>query len=543
MNQQWLIQNVLKHLDAVPDVPADDRAYLSLDEAQRIVDETVDYLGAQGDETEYTYICGHRKRLAHSLSMIPIARKEGESCLDVGSYGYMALWAKKYLGYSDVTGIEWHPDVDDAVIRRTLRLNDESVELRSYNFDISKPDWTIAGSFDTVLFFEVLEHINEDPMGVMERIHDRLKPEGTLVMSVPNAISYKAFKEFLVGMPPWTYWFYEPDLSHEPRHCFEYTPIIFKTLIQASGLRENAFRTIYAYTDPEHEQETLEIARSLGIKDESFGETMIINATKTTESIRLRHPDVLYSPDGYYKNVYPHLHDRLDRVISHFRSSSSSTDVLEENDAARMQASTQAQIDELLFTCDAQLSKQSELQSQIQKLESSNEQVTSELQQTRDWANALEREKRELEAKVNELLFTCDCYLRKEGEQESALQQALEAESAAKRAAQEAKVIEVKIADEAARKAHQDAQHARAWAEDLSKENADLRGQVNELLFACDCYLQQVNDPNRCVQVIRERQFRRALRVSKSIARKTPVLRTALRPVYRETKKFIKKRM
>ncbi len=535
MNQEWLIQNVLKYLDAVPDTPADDRAYLSLDESQRIVDETVDYLGKQGDETEYIYVRGHRKRLAHSLSMIPIARQSGESCLDVGSYGYMALWAKKYLGYSNVIGIEWHPDVDDEIIHRTLTLNGESVELRSYNFDISKPGWMIEDSFDTVLFFEVLEHINEDPMGVMERIHERLTPEGTLVMSVPNAISYKAFKEFLVGMPPWTYWFYKPDLSHEPRHCFEYTPIIFKTLIQASGMRENAFRTIYAYTDPEHEQETLEIARSLGFKDESFGETMIINATKTAKSINLRHPDVLYSPDGYYRNVYPHLHDRFARVIAHFRKSNSQQ--------RKGNADHEEQINQPLFTCDTQLHKHEELQSQIQKLEIAKAKIASKLQQTRDWAHDLEQEKHDLESKVNDLLFTCDCYLRKESEQELALQKALEAESAARKAAQEARIVEVKIANDAARAAKQEAQHTRTWAEDLAKENADLRGQVNELLFACDCYLQQVNDPNRCVQVIRERRFRSALRVSKSIARKTPIIRTALRPVYRETKKFIKKRM
>ncbi len=520
MNQEWLIQNVLKHLDAVPDTPADDRAYLSLDESQRIVDEAVDYLGKQGDETEYIYIRGHRKRLAHSLSMIPIARQSGESCLDVGSYGYMALWAKKYLGYSNVTGIEWHPNIDDEIIHRTLTLNGESFELRSYNFDISKPEWMIEDSFDTVLFFEVLEHINEDPMGVMERIHERLTPEGTLVMSVPNAISYKAFKEFLVGMPPWTYWFYEPDLSHEPRHCFEYTPIIFKTLIQASGMRENAFRTIYAYTDPEHEQETLEISRSLGIKDESFGETMIINATKTTKSISLRHPDVLYSPDGYYKNVYPHLRDRFVRAITHFKESNPQQ--------RRVDTDHDDQINQLLFTGDTQLHKYEKLHSQIQQLEATNTQLTSKLQQTQNWAHNLEREKHDLESKVNELLFTCDCCLRKEAEQKSALQQAIEAKLAA---------------SDAAHAAEQESQHTRTWAEDLAKENADLRGQVNELLFACDCYLQQANDPHKCVQVIRERRFRSVLRISKSFVRKTPVLRTALRPVYRETKKFIKKRM
>ena len=41
MNQEWLINNVLKHLSSVPDKPLDERDYLYLEEAQRIVDDTV----------------------------------------------------------------------------------------------------------------------------------------------------------------------------------------------------------------------------------------------------------------------------------------------------------------------------------------------------------------------------------------------------------------------------------------------------------------------------------------------------------------------
>jgi 2-polyprenyl-3-methyl-5-hydroxy-6-metoxy-1,4-benzoquinol methylase len=511
MNQEWLIKDVLKRLDTVPDHPGGDRAYLSLDECFRIVDETIDYLGAQGDETEYTYINGHRKRLANSLSMIPIAEGDNQSCLDVGSYGYMALWAHKYLGYHRVIGIEWHPDVTDEVITRTIKLADESFEFQSHNIDITTHDWAIDESFDTVLFFEVLEHINEDPMGVMERIHHRIKPDGTLVMSVPNAISYKSFKEFLVGMPPWTYWFYQPDLAHEPRHCFEYTPIIFKSIVQAAGFSENTFRTIYAYSEQDHEQSTIEIAQSFGISPSSFGETMIINATRSAETITLRYPDVLYSPDGYYKNIYPHLHDRLDKAISAFKDTKNLSTFNQ----------SQEQINELLATCEDQLRQQELLHQSFDKAESESAELRSKLNQTTDWANTLQQQNAELEAKVNELLFTCDCFLRKEAERESQTKAKLEDS-----------IREVKLAKDNT-----------VVAENLAKENADLRGQVNELLFACDCYLQQINDPGRCAQVIRERQFRRALRVSKSIARKTPVVRTILRPVYRESKKFIKRRI
>jgi len=528
MNQEWLIKDVLTRLDSVPDTPKDSREYLSFEEAQRIVDQTINYLGAHGDDTEYTYINGHRKRLAHSLSMIPKAQGSGKSCLDVGSYGYMCLWVKEHLGYDHVEGIEWHPDIDDDIIVRTLCLDGESIEIRSHNIDISKDvSWSVDKNYDTVLFFELLEHINHDPMGVMTRVHERLKTNGTLVMSVPNAISYKSFKEFLVGMPPWTYWFYEPDLSHEPRHCFEYTPIVFKALIRATGLEENAFRTIYAYSEVENEQETLEIARSFGVEDGAFGETMIIHATKVDEKINIRYPDVLYSPDGYYKNVYPHLHDRFTAAIEHFRCSNKPPEPEIVREIVQVPAPPcdhthfEQQLAELLATCDFGLCKQEELKKQILALEEEQEATQSKLNQTQDWAETLRLKNLELEARVNELLFTCDCYFRNESDQKSVLKDAEYTKAASQ--------VELK--------------NTRAWAEDLSTENADLRGQINELLFACDCYLQQINDPARCVQIIREKRFRSALRATKSMARKTPVLRTALRPVYRSTKKFIKNRI
>jgi len=681
MNQEWLIKNVLKNLDSVPTSPNDDREYLSLEESQRIVDETIDHLGLHSEhadaDTEYTYLCGHRKRLAHSLSLIPKARGKGESCLDIGSFGYMPHWVRTHLGYDHVEGIEWHPTNKESVIERTLLTNDGSTVFASHNFDIARGDWAIERTFDTVLFFEVLEHINTDPMGVMKRVHKHLKADGSLIMSVPNAISYKAFKEFLVGMPPWTYWFYEPDLSHEPRHCFEYTPIIFKALIKAAGLQETAFRTIYAYTEEDQEEETLQIARSLGFDNESFGETMIVNATKVSSKINLRYPDVLYSPDGYYKTVYPHLHDRLEKAVRHFHDSNSIiepkpelTELQERATLLEQQKLEQeTQINELLYTCDRNIQRECELESAQALINAELVTSSTDAQKSRDIALAetrnasmkaldLERVSNEQQEKINELLFTIDCYMRKECDRERQLieaqsvadamdsarlaaeQQASEADihvqtleittreqqvkidellftidcymqkesdrelqlveaksatdaiNSAKLAAEQSaaeadcrvqvleaatKEQQVKINEllftvdcymrkegelELAHKAAQAQQNAavesaqserdaaitanqesRQWAENLAKENADLRGQVNELLFACDCYLQQINDPARCAQIVRERRFRSALRTSKSVARKTPILRTALRPVYRSTKKFIKRRL
>lgn len=513
MNQQWLIDHVLSTADSIPSAPSgDDRSYLSRGEAEHIVDTTLDYVGARGDETEYTYMRGHRERLIHTLTMIPKAEGDGARLLDIGSYGYMAYWAKRHLRYETVVGIEWHPEISDEVIHRNLRVGDDVVELNSYNFDISESSWPVEGAFDTVLFFEVLEHINTDPMGVMEQINGILREGGVLAMSVPNAISYKTLREFMVGMPPWTYWFYEPDLSHEPRHCFEYTPIVFRSLLAASGMETEAFRIIYAYSTQDKEQNILGIAETLGFDSDSFGETMIALATKSREGVPLRYPDVLYSPEGYYNTVYPKLHELLHARIQAFQNRTAQ--------APELEAMTERP-EQLIEAKPTNNEHDSEPAERVSALEQELAALSLDRDRQRKWAVGLQEQGRTLESQVAQLLFQSDCWMQREQELSSELAEANE------RVAQ----------------AENELENTREWGARVSQENADLRSQVDELLFACDCYLQQINDPGRCVRVIRQRRFRWALDRTKSVARKTPIARTVLRPLYRSAKKAVKRRM
>lgn len=525
MNQQWLIDHVLETGPNLPKVPSDGASYLTLTEAQAIVDATLQELGKNGDPVEYTYMRGHRKRLMHALTMIPKGDESRRTLLDVGCYGYMGLWAKVHLGYEHVVGIEWQPDNDLAVIERDLCVGDASVSLSSHNFDITQTSWPIDEQFDTVLFFEVLEHINEDPMGVMERLNALMHDGATLVMSVPNAISYKVLREFLVGMPPWTYWFYEPDLSHEPRHCFEYTPVVFHSLLLASGMSPNALRTIYAYSAPEQEHETLEVALSMGFAAEELGETLIAHATKVRSGVAMRYPDVLYSPDGYYRNIYPRLQQILRERTERHRA------ILEQGRVPLIASEIEhklgegldsdEQLKELLQVCDEQLQRQELLEDQLRTASEEVRLVIEDRNAHRAWAEELVSKTTTLEGQVNQLLFQSECRLQRESE---LLEQTAHAQSIAEHSRQEL-------------------QETKSLADQLSGQNAELRAQVNELLFACDCYLQQLNDPSHCVRVIRQKRFRWALDRTKSVARKTPVVRTALRPVYRSAKRFIKRRM
>jgi len=78
-------------------------------------------------------------------------------------------------------------------------------------------------SFDVITMWHVLEHVS-DLNGRMIQLKNLLKPEGTLIVAVPNCESYDAekYKEFWAGY----------DL---PRHLYHFTKSDIKLLVEKFG--------------------------------------------------------------------------------------------------------------------------------------------------------------------------------------------------------------------------------------------------------------------------------------------------------------------
>jgi 2-polyprenyl-3-methyl-5-hydroxy-6-metoxy-1,4-benzoquinol methylase len=320
MDQQWLAKHVVDNLFSVPEEPAVGR-FISITDAQRIVSATIDHVGGCGDPREFEYLKAHRRRLATSLSLVPMAETADSSFLDVGCYGYMAFWASRHLGYRQVEGIELRPDLPDAISLRSVNVGPDTASVTVYNFDISDECWPLDGTYDTVLLLEVLEHINIDPSGVLANIAKRMRDSSILLVSVPNALSYITLREFVTGAPPWNYWFFHPDLSHEPRHCFEYPPIFFKIMLQAAGFSELAFRTVFSFSDPADLDDMFEIANTLSIDPRLFGDTLIAQVKKVWDTAPIRYPDCIYNGDQYYESTYPTLEPLRRQAIDRFLES------------------------------------------------------------------------------------------------------------------------------------------------------------------------------------------------------------------------------
>jgi SAM-dependent methyltransferase len=79
-------------------------------------------------------------------------------------------------GY-DVTAVEGDPDL--AAIART-----KCAKVIIADLDDPISDW--GGPFDAIVYGDVLEHL-KDPLTVLRSINRQLKPEGFVVVSVPNS--------------------------------------------------------------------------------------------------------------------------------------------------------------------------------------------------------------------------------------------------------------------------------------------------------------------------------------------------------------------
>jgi len=67
-----------------------------------------------------------------------------------------------------------------------------------FNLEASIPDDLLKNRFDVLMFSHVLEHLR-DPANVVSRYSELLAPGGTVLIAVPNVLSWRMRLQFLMG--------------------------------------------------------------------------------------------------------------------------------------------------------------------------------------------------------------------------------------------------------------------------------------------------------------------------------------------------------
>lgn len=157
------------------------------------------------EEKEKHYYSNIRKDL---IALFP--KMNSLKVLEIGAaYGETLFYLKEKGIASEAVGIDLFEDKENKgnykIIDKFIFGNIEELELNEYN------DY-----FDIILLPDVLEHLLE-PISVLNKIQKYLKPNGKIIVSMPNIRHYSAlYKVFIKG-----------DFRYEESGIFDYTHLRF----------------------------------------------------------------------------------------------------------------------------------------------------------------------------------------------------------------------------------------------------------------------------------------------------------------------------
>lgn len=149
--------------------------------------------------------------------------------LEIGAaYGETLFYLKEKGIAKEAIGIELY---EDKINQNKYKKIDRFIFGNINDIDLLE----FEGYFDLILLPDVLEHIY-DPKLTLSKVHRYLKPNGEIIVSMPNIRHYSAFVRIFI----------KGDFKYEESGIFDYTHVRFyckkniKELLESSG-----FKTIH----------------------------------------------------------------------------------------------------------------------------------------------------------------------------------------------------------------------------------------------------------------------------------------------------------
>ena len=249
-------------------------------------------------EAARQYVATHLTRLTKTLAITPPGGRE-DRILEMGSYLQITPALKSRLGYGDVRGCYYGPAgrVDHKAV---VSMEGEEFTCDLDLFNAEKDRFPYPDEyFTTVLCCELIEHLAEDPMHMMDEINRILKPGGHLVLTTPNIASLRAIAAMLQGYHPGFFPAYirPPEEGQQPdaRHNREYTPLEIRRLLFDSGFEVSLLETGEFRDEPRPEHEwVIHILERYLLSKDLRGDGIYAVGRKAGP-IRERYPDWLYN--------------------------------------------------------------------------------------------------------------------------------------------------------------------------------------------------------------------------------------------------------
>jgi SAM-dependent methyltransferase len=239
------------------------------------------------DEFLRTYLTTHEKRLAASLSLIPPPHAETSSLLELACWGPLLPYFKNVIQYNRVLGVGYKEEGKNSI--GTLESGADAFEYARLDVE-GDPFPFVSESIDTVLAWELIEHLAYDPMFMLSEINRVLKPGGRVFITTPNIASARSLRSLLWGGQPQLFSAYNKRRLLD-RHHIEYSPPEIFKLMAAAGLEVERFDTADFYSG-DHEP-TLKLLADHGFPTEYRGDTILVICKKVC-GVNERYPEPIY---------------------------------------------------------------------------------------------------------------------------------------------------------------------------------------------------------------------------------------------------------
>jgi len=240
------------------------------------------------------YFNTHRERYLNCLEMLPAA-KPGQKLLELGASFHHLTPAFEDKGYAVRCADIWEGDPQRTAAIATA----DGTEKRSYvvdNFDLQQKVWPYKDEeFDAVIFCEILEHLNTDPMAVLGEINRILKKDGLLLLTTPNMASAKSVNYVLQGNSPYVFGHFVPGGLPTDRHNREYTATEVEHLLQAAGFELAALETHNSWWKDQNAALSRLVAGGLSVLHRGDN---VFALGKKTSTVKDRFPEEFYCAEG-----------------------------------------------------------------------------------------------------------------------------------------------------------------------------------------------------------------------------------------------------
>lgn len=174
-------------------------------------------------------------RLLPTLEIIPDSLRNG-SILELGSIPFFLTLCLRRLCTGPLTLGNYFGQAETKGARQLINeKTGETLDLAFDLFNIETDDFPYPdGSFDLVIFAELIEHLAVNPVQALSEMHRVLKPDGVLIVTTPNSISTERLESFLVGSDRMVDR-YSPSCGYGARHNREYHPQELRDLLEGTG--------------------------------------------------------------------------------------------------------------------------------------------------------------------------------------------------------------------------------------------------------------------------------------------------------------------